>query len=231
MIHRKYLVMVVVLGISWTASAWEVTMSSNVLPPQVLGSIVPSGTGATNDPYTYTFSTTNGLNMESYKIYGNQESNKNVCLNLNGGSITGSPSAINFEMICTKTTNYPADVVISNVANVRLGKVLTYVDIGNSYNSSRDAGSVTIGWDTPDGRAGNVEITEINTSDRADFDPLRYAGSVRIYSIGDVKIWDGVNAGDIKSYGLQRSSGAGSVVIKHNGSFITNLIRTDVDAT
>lgn len=234
LIHRKVLVIVGVLEISWTAFAWEVNMNNNVLPPQALGSISPSGTGATNDPYTYTFSTTNGLNMGTYKIYGNQQNNKNVCLNLNGGSITGSPSATAFEMICTASANYPADVVITNVANVRLGKILTYINVGNFNHPARDAGSVTIGWDIPGGRAGTVEVTEIDTSDRADYSGSgtgKYAGAVRIYSIGDVKIWDGATAGDIKAYGLMRSSLAGSVIIKHDGSFIANLVRTDVDRT
>jgi len=121
--------------------------------------------------------------------------------------------------------------VISNVANVRVGKIWTYINVGNNSHPSRDAGSVTIGWDTSGKRAGKVEVTEIDTSDNADFSPAGRGGTVRIYSSSDVKIWDGANAGDIKAYGWARSALAGSVVIKHDGNFLAKLVRTDVSTT
>jgi hypothetical protein len=200
------------------------TMSGDVKPGvDELDGLHWTGTGTTADPYLYTFVTTKGLNMAGYKVYGNNEDNRNVTLNMNGGPITGSQTAVAFDLKSTGNSGiYPADLTITNVGAVRIGKVWTYAGNGNP-GAARGAGAVRIGADTAQGRAGKVEIAEILSSFAAAFSVFS-AGAVTIDSSNDVLIWDGIATnGNISAQSTagQASSllTAGSITVRHAGSF------------
>ncbi|MBA4387587.1 MAG: hypothetical protein C0404_06370 [Verrucomicrobia bacterium] len=218
-----------VLVDAWQVSAAEVTMSGNVLPPAALGSITPTGSGRTNDPYTYAFSTTNGLDMGTHKIYGNNASNKNVTLDLNGGSITATTPAANasIDLKGTLANCYPAGISIVHAGNIHLGRIWTASD--RQWDTVGAAGSVAIGQDTDGQRVGKVEVSEILAYNRGVYDGNN-AGSVMISSTNDVFVWDGAAAGDIDTSiasGYYDAGGMpGSVTVKHEGSFRVRTVKT-----
>lgn len=218
--------------------AAEVAMSGNVLPPASLGTVASAGSGATNDPYVYSFATSNGLSMGEFSIYGNNASNKNIKLNLQGGSITAAANGsgfytyTNLDLKTAVSGGYASGVAITNVANIRIGKLWTYLGFGYANN---EAGSVLIGADASGQRAGRVEISEIqayNIGYGGNDYTFRYrSGSVEIYGSSDVLIWDGNTAGDICTYAPGRYYGYGwgiaaPVTIKHDGSFRARDIQT-----
>ncbi|MBA4389215.1 MAG: hypothetical protein C0404_14675 [Verrucomicrobia bacterium] len=212
-----------------SASAAEVTMTADVLPPAALGSIAPSGSGTTNAPYVYAFSTANGLDMASYSIRNNELADKNVLLDLNGGSITstavsGRYGCTNFSFRSTADT-YRSSLTITNVNNIRIGKVWTY---GSYVNSSvpRAAGNVLIGNNAAGKRAGRVEISEILTYGSGAFG-ITPPGIINIYGTNDVLIWDGVARGNIERW---VAGGSGyyepnwDLIIWHDGAFLAGYV-------
>lgn len=213
------------LGCVWTVPAAQVSMTGDVLPPAALGSISPSGSGSTNDPYTYTFATAGGLDMAGWKIYGSAQNNRNVKLNLNGGSIVGTQSGTSFDLSCSTAVDYPADLTIENVGTIRIGKLRTC----DSYSSDKflaRVGNVIIGANTTGGRAGKVEIAEILAYSLPRYG-TQCAGIVSIFSTNDVLIWDGSTAGDVLTL-VGRAGNGGDVTILHDGSFRANSIRAGI---
>lgn len=214
---------------AWQVSAAEVTMSGNVLPPAALGSITPTGSGSTNDPYTYTFVTSGGLDMGTYKIYGNNAANKNVKLDLHGGPISAATPAAgaSIDLKGTAASCYPASIAIVQAGSIRLGRVWTASD--RQWDTVGAAGSVVIGQDIDGQRVGKVEVSEILAYNKGVYDGNN-AGSVTIASTNDVIVWDGSSEGDIDTSiasGYYDYGGMpGSVTIKHDGSFRVRTVKT-----
>ncbi|MBA4387969.1 MAG: hypothetical protein C0404_08300 [Verrucomicrobia bacterium] len=212
------------------AGAAEVTMGSDVLPPAALGAIAPIGSGATSDPCVYTFTTANGLDMAGWKIYGNNQSDRNTVLNLNGGSIVGTQSATAFDFHTLNSTApaFSAHLTMINVRSIKIGKVWTYV-VSNYGRGDQApyAGNVTVGTNAAGLRAGKVEIAEILTHTSGAYATIP-SGAVTIDSTNDVSIWDGTTRGDINTSTLHQDApgDAGSVVIRHHGAFQANNILT-----
>lgn len=212
------------------AVAAEVTMTGDVLPPAALGSTILSGSGTTNNPYVYSFQTGNGLDMDGWKIYGNNQNNKNTTLNLNGGSIVGTRSATAFDFKTLRATGvqaYSGHLTITNVGDIRIGKLWTYVVQNYGYGGQASyAGNVTIGANATGQRAGKVEIAEILTHATEAYDNLN-AGAVTVDSTNDVLIWDGATAGNIDASfynGYQCAGNSGEITVRHQGSFLANNV-------
>jgi hypothetical protein len=121
---------------------------------------------------------------------------------------------------------YPADLTITNVGAVRIGKVWTRAEYGNP-GAARGAGAVRIGANTAQGRAGQVEIAEILSSFAAEFSAYS-AGAMTIDSSSDVLIWDGAgNYGNLASYTAGRANvDAAPVTVRHHGNFAASNILT-----
>ena len=110
------------------------SLNANITPPTRIGTILPSGLGTVESPYTYIFPSTLGLIMGGYSINGNDLPNENIMFNMNGGSITGSQSVTSFDLHSTSNT---ANLTIQNADKVFIGSV-------DTSSTSNNAGSVSI---------------------------------------------------------------------------------------
>jgi hypothetical protein len=198
-------------------------MAADVLPNADLGSITPTGSGTVADPYLYSFLTKCGLAMGTYKIYGNNLTNKNVLLNLKKGPVTGTQSATAFDLKAAATGQHAADLTIYRVGAIQIGKVWTYAGF-YSAGAARAAGTITIG--AVDLLAGNIEIAEILAYGGGQTTRVN-AGNVIIHAAGDVLIWDGANPGTLSTIGyggINCRGFAGNITIKHDGSFLSTYV-------
>ncbi|MBA4388323.1 MAG: hypothetical protein C0404_10105 [Verrucomicrobia bacterium] len=217
------------------------TLTGDILPPAALpnggSGLSPTGSGSQADPWVYTFTTANGMDMGVRKFYTDYTAdNRNIRLDLNGGSITAAASGgayiyTNFSMITPAVNSmYAADVNIQNAGSIRIGKLCTY-EQANNVGGGRGSGNVTIGSNTTSGRADRVEITAIDAGAYSIYSVTIPAGNVTVYGKNDVLIWDGLGLyGNIAACAAAGRGGrGGAVTVWHDGNLCAGEIFTYCD--
>ncbi|MCG3179383.1 MAG: hypothetical protein BIFFINMI_01718 [Phycisphaerae bacterium] len=201
------------VGLLQTARAAEVTLSADadLGSGGALGSIAPTGTGTTADPYVYAFSS-GGLDVGSFKSFAN--TGNSYTLNLAGFDITGVSGGVS---LSSSRSAYGAAVpagnlTILNAGNIAVGAIETYSNASYwGQNNNSPAGNLTIGDSGQ--RVGNIRTDAIDV--HATFNGS--SGLITIFGGGDVLIQtSGGTAGDVNGANW---TGAKGMNVNHDGAF------------
>lgn len=169
-----------------------------------------------------------GLDMGSYYLRHQPEwgaDSIDLKFNLNGGNITSDGGY--FSTHCYLETG---DIFIENVGDISMGDGFIRTRRLHVNQNGRNMGHVHIG--TEGNPAGDVQVASIKTYLYASEYTTGIAGDILIYSTGDVLIQDGSGvAGDLITGTLPEYSTdvkshiqSGWIRIKHNGTFVADLI-------